>query len=129
MNTSDPTGWGRYQIEATSYHEGIPGHHLQLAISTELTAIPEFRKRAFIAAYGEGWGLYTRAARRRDGPVLDAARPDGDARGRLDAGLPARRRHRDARARLEPPEGDRLHDRQLADARSARSCPRSTATR
>jgi uncharacterized protein (DUF885 family) len=59
MNTSDPTGWGRYQIEATSYHEGIPGHHLQLGISTELTGIPEFRKRAFIAAYGEGWGLYS----------------------------------------------------------------------
>jgi uncharacterized protein (DUF885 family) len=59
MNTSDPSGWGRYQIEATSYHEGIPGHHLQLAISTELTSVPEFRKRAFIAAYGEGWGLYS----------------------------------------------------------------------
>ena len=59
MNTSSPSGWGRYQIEATSYHEGIPGHHLQLAISTELTEIPEFRKRAFIAAYGEGWGLYS----------------------------------------------------------------------
>jgi uncharacterized protein (DUF885 family) len=59
MNTADPTGWGRYQIEATSYHEGIPGHHLQLAISTELDGIPEFRKRAFIAAYGEGWGLYS----------------------------------------------------------------------
>jgi uncharacterized protein (DUF885 family) len=59
MNTSDPTGWGRYQIEATSYHEGIPGHHLQLGISTELTNVPEFRKRAFIAAYGEGWGLYS----------------------------------------------------------------------
>jgi uncharacterized protein (DUF885 family) len=59
MNTSDPTGWGRYQIEATSYHEGIPGHHLQLAISSELTSIPDFRKRAFIAAYGEGWGLYS----------------------------------------------------------------------
>jgi uncharacterized protein (DUF885 family) len=59
MNTADPAGWGRYQIEATSFHEGIPGHHLQLAISTELTGIPEFRKRAFIAAYGEGWGLYS----------------------------------------------------------------------
>jgi uncharacterized protein (DUF885 family) len=59
MNTSDPTGWGRYEIESTSYHEGIPGHHLQLAISGELDSIPEFRKRAFIAAYGEGWGLYS----------------------------------------------------------------------
>jgi len=59
MNTSDPTGWGRYDIESTSFHEGIPGHHLQLAIASELETIPEFRKRAFIAAYGEGWGLYT----------------------------------------------------------------------
>jgi uncharacterized protein (DUF885 family) len=59
MNTSDPTGWARYDIESTSYHEGIPGHHLQLAIASELETIPEFRKRAFIAAYGEGWGLYT----------------------------------------------------------------------
>src|SRR4029079_5056000 len=59
MSTSDPTGWGRYQIEATSYHEGIPGHHLQLAISTELTSVPEFGKRGLLAAYGEGWGLYS----------------------------------------------------------------------
>jgi uncharacterized protein (DUF885 family) len=59
MNVSDPEGWGRYEIENTSYHEGIPGHHLQLAIAGELDGIPELRKRAFIAAYGEGWGLYT----------------------------------------------------------------------
>jgi uncharacterized protein (DUF885 family) len=59
MNTSDPSGWGRHEIEATAYHEGIPGHHLQLAISSELDNVPTFRKLAFIAAYGEGWGLYT----------------------------------------------------------------------
>ena len=59
MNTSDPTGWGRFEIEATSFHEGIPGHHLQLAIAAELEGIAEFRKWSFIAAYGEGWGLYT----------------------------------------------------------------------
>src|SRR3954468_19653145 len=59
MNVADPEGWGRYEIENTSYHEGIPGHHLQLAIAAELDDVPEFRKRAFIAAYGEGWGLYT----------------------------------------------------------------------
>ncbi len=59
MNTSDPQGWGRYQIEATAYHEGIPGHHLQLAISMELESVPDFRRRSYIASYGEGWGLYT----------------------------------------------------------------------
>ena len=58
MNVSDPEGWGRFEIENTSYHEGIPGHHLQLGLAAELDGLPEFRKRAFIAAYGEGWGLY-----------------------------------------------------------------------
>ncbi len=59
MNVADPEGWGRYEIESTSYHEGIPGHHLQLAIAAELEDLPEFRKRAFVTAYAEGWGLYT----------------------------------------------------------------------
>lgn len=59
MNVSDPEGWGRYQIEATAYHEGIPGHHLQIAIAQELEDLPDFRKTAFCVAYSEGWGLYT----------------------------------------------------------------------
>ena len=59
VNTSEPASWGRYEIEAIAYHEGIPGHHLQLAISGELTDIPEFRKHATVTAYAEGWGLYT----------------------------------------------------------------------
>ena len=58
MNTADPTAWGRFDVESTVYHEGIPGHHLQLAISGELTGLPEFRKHAWVTAYGEGWGLY-----------------------------------------------------------------------
>ncbi|KAA1427644.1 DUF885 domain-containing protein [Nocardioides antri] len=59
MNVSDPEGWGRYEIESTSYHEGIPGHHLQIAIAQELEDLPDFRKTAFVTAYSEGWGLYT----------------------------------------------------------------------
>jgi len=59
VNTSDPKSWGRYEIEALAFHEGIPGHHLQLAISGELTDVPEFRKHAGVTAYAEGWGLYT----------------------------------------------------------------------
>lgn len=59
VNTSDPTHWGRYEIEAIAYHEGIPGHHLQLAIAQELEDVPEFRKHAGVTAYAEGWGLYT----------------------------------------------------------------------
>ena len=60
MNTADPTSWGTFEIEATAFHEGIPGHHLQIAIAQELgDAIPAFQRHAFISAYGEGWGLYT----------------------------------------------------------------------
>jgi uncharacterized protein (DUF885 family) len=59
VNTEDPARWGRYEIEAMAYHEGIPGHHLQLAIAQELEDVPEFRKHAHITAYAEGWGLYT----------------------------------------------------------------------
>ncbi|MDH3539489.1 MAG: DUF885 domain-containing protein [Acidimicrobiia bacterium] len=59
INTADPTQIGRFEIEALAYHEGIPGHHLQLAISQELEDLPEFRKHASITAFAEGWGLYT----------------------------------------------------------------------
>jgi uncharacterized protein (DUF885 family) len=59
INTADPAHWGRYELEALSYHEGIPGHHLQLAIAGELTDVPKYRKFTIFNAYAEGWGLYT----------------------------------------------------------------------
>jgi uncharacterized protein (DUF885 family) len=46
-------------VEAVSYHEGIPGHHLQTSISQELTGLPTFRKQEYFTAYTEGWGLYS----------------------------------------------------------------------
>ncbi len=46
-------------VEAVSYHEGLPGHHLQISISQELTGLPEFRKFTYFTAYTEGWGLYS----------------------------------------------------------------------
>ena len=66
VNTADPTRWGRYEIESMAYHEGIPGHHLQLAIAGELDNIPEFRKRAFIAVW-RGLGSVHGASCRRMG--------------------------------------------------------------
>lgn len=48
-----------YQMEALAYHEGIPGHHMQLAISQELEGVPSFRKYGRVTAYSEGWGLYS----------------------------------------------------------------------
>ncbi len=59
INVDDPTSWGTFELESMAFHEGIPGHHLQLAIAGELTGVPEFRKHLNNAAYAEGWGLYT----------------------------------------------------------------------
>lgn len=47
-----------YEIEGTTYHEGLPGHHMQIALAQEMTGTPEFRKNYFYGAYGEGWALY-----------------------------------------------------------------------
>jgi uncharacterized protein (DUF885 family) len=46
-------------VEVVAYHEGIPGHHLQISIQQELTGLPAFRQQAYYTAYTEGWALYS----------------------------------------------------------------------
>ncbi|ARD21637.1 DUF885 domain-containing protein [Shewanella japonica] len=58
-NLYDMKAMPTYQMEALAYHEGIPGHHMQIAIAQELEGIPKFRKYGGYTAYIEGWGLYT----------------------------------------------------------------------
>jgi uncharacterized protein (DUF885 family) len=58
-NLYDMADMPTYQMEALAYHEGIPGHHMQLAIQQELEGIPSFRRYSGVTAYTEGWGLYT----------------------------------------------------------------------
>ncbi len=58
-NLYDMASMPTYQMEALAYHEGIPGHHMQLAIQQELQDIPKFRKFGGYTAYTEGWGLYS----------------------------------------------------------------------
>ncbi|WP_109097537.1 DUF885 family protein [Aquimarina sp. AU58] len=58
-NLYDMAAMPIYQMEALAYHEGIPGHHMQLSIAQELKDIPKFRKFGGYTAYSEGWGLYT----------------------------------------------------------------------
>lgn len=48
-----------YVMEALSFHEAVPGHHLQEALSRELTHLPQFRQSLYLSAFGEGWGLYS----------------------------------------------------------------------
>ena len=47
------------ELEALAYHEGLPGHHLQLSIQTQLGDVPPFRRFGGVTAYTEGWGLYS----------------------------------------------------------------------
>jgi uncharacterized protein (DUF885 family) len=58
-NLYDMKAMPTYQMEALAYHEGIPGHHMQLAIQQELQDVPKFRKFGGYTAYIEGWGLYS----------------------------------------------------------------------
>jgi uncharacterized protein (DUF885 family) len=65
---SNPT----YQLEALAYHEGIPGHHMQIAIAQELTNVPKFRKFGLrYTAYTEGWGLYSEQVPKEIGMYRD----------------------------------------------------------
>jgi uncharacterized protein (DUF885 family) len=69
-------------VEAVSYHEGIPGHHLQIAIAQELTGIPDFRKQSYYTAYTEGWALYSERLGKEIGfyqdPYSDYGRLEAD---------------------------------------------------
>lgn len=58
VNTLHPGSRPRYALEATAYHEAVPGHHLQLDVAQRLTGLPAFRRHSIAPAYAEGWGLY-----------------------------------------------------------------------
>ena len=60
VNLSDMKTTPTYELEGLAYHEGIPGHHMQIAIAQELNGVPKFRRLGSrYTAFTEGWGLYT----------------------------------------------------------------------
>lgn len=58
VNTGDFANRTLLDIETTAYHEGVPGHHMQLAIAQESVGLPPFRQNEYFTAYMEGWALY-----------------------------------------------------------------------
>jgi uncharacterized protein (DUF885 family) len=69
-------------VEAVAYHEGIPGHHLQISIEQELAGLPDFRKQTYYPAYTEGWALYSERLGKEIGfykdPYSDYGRLEAD---------------------------------------------------
>ena len=55
---SDMNAMPKPELEVIAYHEGLPGHHMQISIAQELTGVPKFRTQYGVTAYAEGWGLY-----------------------------------------------------------------------
>jgi uncharacterized protein (DUF885 family) len=59
VNTGDFEHRKLISVESTAYHEGVPGHHMQISIAQEMPTLPPFRQHAFYTAYIEGWALYS----------------------------------------------------------------------
>lgn len=58
INLKDVGDWPKYSLPSLTYHEGVPGHHLQNSIAQLVDDLPMLRKTAFLSAHGEGWALY-----------------------------------------------------------------------
>ena len=75
---SNPTKRSLIDDEAVAYHEGVPGHHMQISIAQTLQGLPKFRLHGFYSAYGEGWALYSEELGKEIGfykdPVSDYGR-------------------------------------------------------
>ena len=80
---SDPTHRSYINDEAVAYHEGVPGHHLQITIQQSLTGLPEFRKHGGNSAYTEGWGLYAEELGKEIGFYKDPGSDYGRLRSEL----------------------------------------------
>jgi uncharacterized protein (DUF885 family) len=59
INLRDTAEWARWRLPTLTYHEAIPGHHLQITLANELPDLPLIRKTTWFASYGEGWALYS----------------------------------------------------------------------
>jgi uncharacterized protein (DUF885 family) len=69
---ADTAATPTYELEGTAYHEGWPGHHMQISLAQEMTGVPVFRTQTTYGAYVEGWGLYVEKLAKEMGFYQDA---------------------------------------------------------
>jgi uncharacterized protein (DUF885 family) len=78
VHMSDMSAYSKTDMETTAYHEGNPGHHMQVSIAQELTGVPVFRTQAEFSVFSEGWALYSEKLAKEMGqfkdPYLDFGR-------------------------------------------------------
>ena len=129
INTYNATDRNLYAVEAIAYHEGLPGHHLQISIAQETDrTFPTFRKYEHYTAYTEGWGLYSERLGKDVGfyqdPYSDYGRLEADIwraiRLVVDTGVHSQHWTRQQMV-------DYFHDHS-SHRRDQQSSPRSTAT-
>jgi len=77
VHMSDMDAYSKTDMETTAYHEGSPGHHMQVSIAQELTDVPVFRTQASFSVYSEGWALYSEKLAREMGQFKDPYRDFG----------------------------------------------------
>ena len=98
LHMSDMSAYSKTKMETTAYHEGSPGHHMQISIAQELKGIPKFRTQPRFGAYIEGWALYAEQLAKEMGqfknPYMDFGRLNSEvwraARLVVDSGLHAK---------------------------------------
>jgi uncharacterized protein (DUF885 family) len=77
VHMSEMSAYSKTDMETTAYHEGNPGHHMQVSIAQELTEVPTFRTQADFSVYSEGWALYSEKLAREMGQFKDPYRDFG----------------------------------------------------
>ena len=107
----------KIEMESVAYHEGIPGHHMQISIAQELTGVPMFRTQSRYDAYAEGWGLYAERLAKEMGAYQDPYSDFGRLGGGDLARDPARRRHGPALEGLDRGASRRVLPRERSDVR------------
>ena len=72
VHLADTAATPTFELEGTAYHEGWPGHHMQISLAQEMTGLPKFRGQYNYGAYVEGWGLYSELLAKEMGFYQDA---------------------------------------------------------